>query len=200
MDVLLTGAFGQVGTAVLDSLGSDDAYEFTCLDRAEPETGRAEGASIVQADVADYDAIRPAFNQKDAVVHLAAAPKPHDPWEDVLQSNIIGTYNVLEAAADAGVGTVVFASSHHVMGGYEDEFKPALYDLIPTTGSRSSSESTSVSIMWSTRRHRRSSTGSASRTWAPPSGTTRGGGPSVPSQLVTSSAGLPRIDSVSPAT
>lgn len=71
---------------------------------------------MVVADVADYDAVRPAFDGQDAVVHLAAAPKPDDPWGEVYRSNIRGTQNVLAAARNAGVGSVVFASSHHVMG------------------------------------------------------------------------------------
>jgi nucleoside-diphosphate-sugar epimerase len=123
MNVLLTGAFGQVGTAAIDHVAPDDDYNFTYLDRKpHPEY------ESITADVADYDDIRPAFDGQDAVIHLAAAPKPYDPWDDILESNLIGTYNVLEAAQDAGVEQVIFASSHHVMGGYEDEHAPELYD------------------------------------------------------------------------
>jgi nucleoside-diphosphate-sugar epimerase len=123
MNVLMTGAYGQVGTAVIDGLADREEYEFTYLDRRD----HPDHETVV-ADVADYEAIRPAFDGQDAVVHLAAAPTPEDPWSDVLESNVIGVYNVMEAVRDAGVEQVVFASSHHVMGNYEIMNSPELYD------------------------------------------------------------------------
>jgi len=83
---------------------------------------------VVVADVADYDAVRPAFDGQDAVVHLAAAPKPDDPWGEAYRSNIRGTQNVLAAARNASVGSAMFASSHRVMGRYEGEHAPELYE------------------------------------------------------------------------
>jgi nucleoside-diphosphate-sugar epimerase len=80
------------------------------------------------ADVADYDAIRPAFDGVDAVVHLAAAAAVESSWDDVLRSNIVGTRNVFEAARDAGVPHVVFASSNHVIGGYERDGRPQIFE------------------------------------------------------------------------
>ncbi|MCQ4333750.1 NAD(P)-dependent oxidoreductase [Natronomonas sp. F2-12] len=122
MDVLITGAHGQVGTAIAERLSEKPAYDFTYLDREDlPER------ETTVADVADYDAIRPAFDGMDAVVHLAAAPRPDLPWNEILESSIIGTYNVMEAVRDAGVEQVVFASSHHVSGNYEIKNAPELY-------------------------------------------------------------------------
>ena len=83
-----------------------------------------------RADVADFEAIRPAFEGQDVVVHLAADPSPTAPWESVLRSNIIGTYNVFEASRQAGVKRVVFASTNHTVGYYplkQDPYK-AIYD------------------------------------------------------------------------
>jgi nucleoside-diphosphate-sugar epimerase len=81
------------------------------------------------ADVADLDAILPAFEGAQAVVHLAGSANVLSPWEDVLQNNIIGTYNVFEAARRAGVERIVYASSNHAIGGYEIDGAPALYEL-----------------------------------------------------------------------
>lgn len=121
MNVLITGAFGRVGTALVEHL--PDEYALSYLDRSIPDgyTGR-------EADVAEYDAIRPAFDGVDAVVHLAGASAVDSDWEDVLRSNVIGVRNALEASADAGVETFVFASSNHVVGMYEREHAPELYD------------------------------------------------------------------------
>ena len=123
MRVLITGANGTVGTAILDHLGDRDEYEFSAID-LEPHPD----LETTVADVADYEAIRPAFEDQDAVIHLAAYPLVDGTWDDVYPPNIQGTYNVLEAAADAGVERVVFASSIHTVGLYENELAPDLYD------------------------------------------------------------------------
>lgn len=137
MKVLLTGPYGTCGTAIIDRLHDDPAYEFTYLNRSDrPESHEYGGYDTVVADVSDYDTIRPAFDDQDAVVHLAGYPDPDSTFGDVIDSNIVGTYNVLEAARAAEVDTVVFGSTNHVMGMYEEEFAPELYsrkhDLVLT--------------------------------------------------------------------
>ena len=118
--VLVTGAEGVIGTAVRKHLGS--RYELTSL------TLTPQDFPSHVADIADLDAIRPAFDGVDAVVHLAASPSLETAWADVLHNNIVGTYNVFEAARLANVARVVFASSNHVIGMYELDGAPALYE------------------------------------------------------------------------
>ena len=126
MNVLITGGTGRCARALTEHLGGN--YEFTYLDVVEPPAGPeyAQAETIV-ADIADYEAIRPAFDDQDAVVHLAAFTQVASSWRDVLEPNIIGTYNVLEAARDAEVESVVFASTNHVVGMYEKDLAPELY-------------------------------------------------------------------------
>ena len=119
--VLVTGAEGTIGTAVRRELGG--RYELVSLTR-EPQ----DFPSHV-ADIADLDAIAPAFAGCDAVVHLAASAAVDSTWEDVLENNLVGTYNVFEAARRAGVERVVFASSNHAVGMYEVDGAPDLYRL-----------------------------------------------------------------------
>jgi nucleoside-diphosphate-sugar epimerase len=119
--VLVTGAEGIIGEVVRKHLS--DRYDLRFL------TWHPAAFPSHVADVSDFDAIRPAFSDVDAVVHLAAAANGDDPWDDILRSNIVGTYNVFEAARRAGVETVVFTSSNHVVGWYEVEAGPALYRL-----------------------------------------------------------------------
>jgi uronate dehydrogenase/NAD+ dependent glucose-6-phosphate dehydrogenase len=105
--VLVTGMSGLIGGIVgrhLASLG----HEVRALNRQS-----VEGFECVQADITDYDAIRPAFDGIDTVVHLAAYLGPDD--QSQIDVNITGTYNVFEAAGDAGVKRVVFGSSGAVM-------------------------------------------------------------------------------------
>ena len=118
--VLVTGAEGTIGSAVREHLGG--RYELTSLTLTPQEF-----PSHV-ADVADLDAILPAFEHVDAVVHLAASASLEAPWDDVLRNNIVGTYNVFEASRQAGVERVVFASSNHVVGMYELDGAPGIYD------------------------------------------------------------------------
>lgn len=118
--VLITGAEGNIGSRLRVALA--DRYALRLLTR-EP---LADTPSHV-ADIADLDAIRPAFTGMEAVIHLAASPAVQTPWPEVLRNNLTGTYHVFEAAREAGVRQVVFASSNHAVGMYEVEAAPALY-------------------------------------------------------------------------
>lgn len=109
--VLITGGAGLIGGILISRLS--DRYDITSLDLAE-----ASGARSVVANIADLDAMTAAFEEQDAVVHLAADRRPNSPWDSILHNNLVGTYNVFEAAKRAGVKRVVFASSNHATGGF----------------------------------------------------------------------------------
>ena len=120
MRVLLTGAHGRVGTAVVNHLADD--YEWTLLDREDhPER------ETVVADVFDRGAVEDAVAGQDAVVHLAADPGDPGTWESVHDNNLVGCYNVLDAASEAGVERVVFASTNHVHGAWQDFHEEELF-------------------------------------------------------------------------
>ncbi|MFC7069145.1 NAD-dependent glucose-6-phosphate dehydrogenase Azf [Halobaculum lipolyticum] len=128
--VLLTGAGGRVGRAILAGIG--EAYDWRLLDReplAEEHLPSGVGADdVVVADVTDEEGVREAVAGVGAVVHLAGDPRPNAPWDSVLSNNIDGTQTVLAAAAEAGVDRVVFASSNHAVGAYEtDDRTPDMY-------------------------------------------------------------------------
>jgi len=118
--VLVTGAEGTIGTAVREQLAG--RYDLVALTRT-PQPFQSH-----VADIAELDAIRPAFEGVDAVVHLAASPAIETPWEEVLRNNLVGTYNVYEAARAAGCERIVFASSNHAVGMYEVEGAPQIYE------------------------------------------------------------------------
>jgi uronate dehydrogenase len=105
--VLVTGMSGLIGETVRRRL--EGRWALRALNRRP-----VAGVDTQQADIADLDAITPAFRDVDAVVHLAAnvANAEDTPgWEGVLRDNVIGTYHVFEAARRAGVKRVVYASS-----------------------------------------------------------------------------------------
>ncbi|MDO5663376.1 MAG: NAD(P)-dependent oxidoreductase, partial [Brachybacterium sp.] len=113
--VLLTGATGGVGLVLAGALRED--YQLIEHGRT-PQTPEQE-ENLRAADLEEYDEVRALMEGVDAVVHLAGSASPESTWEDVLGANIIGYRNVLEAATEAGVRRVVFASSNHAMGMYD---------------------------------------------------------------------------------
>lgn len=128
MDVLITGAYGRCGTAVIDHLHDTAEYDFAYLNRSDRSRDHPYGQfDTIVADVADADALRSAAGGRDAMVHMAAYPYTDGEWNDVFEPNIVGTYNALEAARREEVETVVFLSTNHVMGMYEREFAPEIY-------------------------------------------------------------------------
>lgn len=121
--VLVTGPYGEAGEAILKYLHEKEDYEFTYLNLSDHPDYETH-----VADIADYDAIRPAFDGQDAVIHLAAQSDAGADFESVIEPNIIGTYNVLKAMDEAGVEKLIFASSQRVMGLYEEDHAPELYE------------------------------------------------------------------------
>ena len=113
-NILVTGMSGLIGTATRKRL--EPRARLTALNR-----GTVPGARTVRADLSDLDAIRPAFEGQDTVVHLAAKAGDQYSWEELRDTNVIGTRNVLEAARLAGCRRVVFASSGATVAGWERE-------------------------------------------------------------------------------
>jgi uronate dehydrogenase len=110
--VLVTGAAGRIGgylRAGLPPLG----WSLRCLDLAVPDG--ADGLPWSAGDVADPAVLAPAMAGVDAVVHLAGIPTEAD-FAALRHANIEGTYQVFEAARQAGVRRIVYASSNHAVG------------------------------------------------------------------------------------
>ena len=80
------------------------------------------GETFVQADIEDMAAALAISEGIDALVHLGGYAA-EGPWETILQANIIGCYNVFEAARRNGVKRLVFASSNHALGFYKCDQK-----------------------------------------------------------------------------
>ena len=112
--VLITGAAGTIGGVLGRALADD--YDLTGVD-LEPA---AEMRTTI-ADMTDAAAVGEAFAGQDAVIDLAAASRSETPWDRVYENNVAATYNALEAARGAGVQRLIFASSNHVTGMYEED-------------------------------------------------------------------------------
>jgi len=122
--VLLTGAGGAVGAAILEGIG--DAYEWKLMFHSPP--AEEPDHDYLVGDVSSEDDVAEAMDGVGAVVHLAGDPRPEAPWDSVLSNNIDGTQKMYEAAVAEGVEKFVFASSNHAVGAFEtDERTPEMY-------------------------------------------------------------------------
>ncbi len=112
--VLITGAAGSVGSHLRETLRGKYLLR---LSDVVPISKLAHGEEFVAADVTDAGALLPLMEEVHGVVHLGGVPR-EDAWEPILDINIVGTYNVFEAARRQAVERFVFASSNHAIGFY----------------------------------------------------------------------------------
>ncbi len=121
MSVLVTGAYGRVGTSLIEHTSGEFEYKyFDRQDQSKMET--------IVGDVSDYETLSNAIEGNDSVVHLAAEPQVDAEWPSVLENNIIGSYNCIKACRKNQIESLVLASTNHVVGMYEQEHAPELYD------------------------------------------------------------------------
>lgn len=112
--VILTGSTGNLGGKAVDALSAIDGLELVRMGR---NRGDVEG--VISVDLLTYsESWASLFRGADAVMHLAADPKPVSDWASIADYNIDLALNVFRAAEDNGVRRFVFASSNWVLGGY----------------------------------------------------------------------------------
>lgn len=113
---LLTGAAGALGTELRKS--GTKLGKIVRLSARQPCENLAEHEEDAPADLADFDAVSAAVKGCDAIVHMGGQAL-EGPWETILNANIVGSYNIYEAARQHGVKRIVYASSVHAIGFYE---------------------------------------------------------------------------------
>lgn len=108
MKVLVTGAGGRLGGAVIRLLRA----------RGDEAIGVDLRGGDRQVDIRDLGQVLGVAAGCEALIHCAAIPTPRDhAAEVVFATNVLGTFNALQAADLAGIGRVAIASSLSVMGG-----------------------------------------------------------------------------------
>lgn len=130
--VLITGAGGEIGRALRAGLYGH--YPLLRLLDIKPQDPARAGEELLTADVTDPHATLAALQDVDCVVHLAGVPR-EDTWDAILPNNIVGTYNVFEAARLNRVERVIFASSNHAVG-YHRLARTIGPDALPRPDSR----------------------------------------------------------------
>src|ERR671931_938882 len=110
MKVVVTGAAGRIGRAMLAELRDHGDYVAWAVDRTLPPEGLARRALLV--DLADAGQVYGALAGVEAVVHLGAYPSTaHHPGELVYVNNTAACANVAAACAALGITRVVYTSS-----------------------------------------------------------------------------------------
>ncbi|MDX1514757.1 MAG: NAD-dependent epimerase/dehydratase family protein [Gammaproteobacteria bacterium] len=138
MTTLITGASGFVGAAVARSLIAQ-GHQLRALVRETSNLRNLDGLEleIAHGDLRDPESLRNAVTGCKALFHVAAdyrlwAKEP----QDLYDSNVHGTVNLMRAAADAGIRRIVYTSSVATLGfrydgSPSDEYTPvALDDMI----------------------------------------------------------------------
>lgn len=116
--LLLTGAAGGLGQELrrrlphyCDTLRLSDINDLGSAGERE---------ELMPARLEDAAAVHQLLEGVDAVVHLGGV-STEQPWEPILQANIVGLFNLYEAARKQGVKRILFASSNHVTGFYRQD-------------------------------------------------------------------------------
>ncbi len=114
--LVLTGAAGRLGSWLREPL-SKLADEFVSTDIQDDIGKLYSGESYVKADLANYSQVHEVLAGAEMVVHFGAIGD-EAPFDQILQANIVGAYNIWEAAFQHQLKRVVYASSIHAVGMY----------------------------------------------------------------------------------
>jgi uronate dehydrogenase len=112
--LLITGAAGDIGTHLRRELAG--VYKLHLSD-IRPIAKLAPGETFERADIAALTEMLRVTAGVDAILHLGGVSAEAD-WDSILPANIVGVYNVFEAARRNGVKRVLFATSNHAVGFY----------------------------------------------------------------------------------
>jgi uronate dehydrogenase len=128
LNVLLTGPAGRIGPSLVEPFAQ--RYNLRCFDR-RPFEGHDD---VVTGDLTDYHTLKAAMDGVEVVVHLAATADEAPFIEQLVPNNVIGLYNVLQAAQESRVRRVVFASSCQTVTQYPPEHTVEIDDPVrPST-------------------------------------------------------------------
>jgi uronate dehydrogenase len=112
--LLVTGAAGNVASCLRPELAG--RYRLRLSD-IRPVADLGPDEDYVAGDISSLEEMLAATRGVDAIVHLGGYAV-EGPWKTILDANIVGLYNVFEAARSNGVRRILFASSNHAVGFY----------------------------------------------------------------------------------
>lgn len=114
--LLITGSAGTIGTVLGRALIGQGRYRVRGADVRPSETVETE-----VVDMTDLDAVESAFEGADVIIDLAAQADQFAEWDEIYTNNFAATRNALEAARRVGARRLIFASSNHAVGNFEND-------------------------------------------------------------------------------
>lgn len=144
MKILITGASGKLGAFVIRDLAEAGYDDLVLLSRSKPDDAFSR-YTWVQGDLNDFAACQKAMQGVEVIQHLGAQPWPVDhpnmreratemgiPFDATFKTNMLGTYYLMQAAAEAKVKTVVMAGSNCALGhGFRISGTPFPFEALP---------------------------------------------------------------------
>jgi len=122
MKILVTGGAGFIGSNLVDRL-VNEGHVVTVIDNESASTNttfyKNSNATYYKFDIAEYNNIRPLFENIDFVFHLAAEARIQPSIQNPLlavRTNVLGTATVLQCAREAGVKKVIYSSTSSAYG------------------------------------------------------------------------------------
>jgi len=129
-NIVVTGGSGTVGRYLVKELMKFD-YKVTIFDMKEPQEEYAnffKGTNYCKGNILKIDDCKRSFKGTNIVIHLGAIPHPIGNLPElVFNVNVLGTYNVFQAACDLGITKVIFASSD---ASYGFHFRNSFDDIL----------------------------------------------------------------------
>jgi uronate dehydrogenase len=122
--VLLTGTGGRIGQYLTPAFR--EVYDLRTLDR---QASRVDPNPVL-SDLQDMTVLREAMQGCDVVVHMAATSDEAPFVENLVPNNVVGVYNIFQAALETGVRRVVFASTVQTVGFYPHDHNIRITDPV----------------------------------------------------------------------
>lgn len=116
--VLLLGATGRIGPGLIEEYLKSYKKDYEVL-LGIHKKGKTYGLKTVKFDLTNIKKLKSIMKGIHTVVNLAANSNPSAKFSEVLKPNIVGAYNVFEAARQSKVKRIIFASSVHAIRGYK---------------------------------------------------------------------------------
>lgn len=118
--ILITGGSGKIGSHFVQAFSHQ--YQFRVFDIHPPKIQNGS-VEYFQGNLTDREYLVEACKNIDIIIHLGGIANPEATFNDLLDANIIGTKNVVDAAILAGCKKIIYASSAQTIEGYPKDFQ-----------------------------------------------------------------------------
>jgi nucleoside-diphosphate-sugar epimerase len=115
--ILITGSSGLIGKLIYKNLKSK--YSFIGLDKYNTSENNGLKTHLIKSN--QIECFSNSLKGIDTVIHLAASVSTSSEWDEVLYNNIELTKNIYEASRLNKVSRIIFASSNHAVGNFEND-------------------------------------------------------------------------------